>query len=138
MIRLRYHAGILFLLLSSAVHAEHVQPSSITQPELFRMMGGLLLVLFLIMALSWLIKRFHPGMINGGNKGFQTIAAMGMGPKERLLLIKAGENYLLIAQGASSISLIVDYGPQMPEGFDAPVKTSFSEHLKSALGKKDS
>lgn len=135
---LRYQIVFLLWLISTSVCAKEVESSVISKSEMFQVVGGLFLVLLLIVLLSWIVKRFHPGMMAAGNNGFQTIAAMGLGPKERLLLVKVGMNYLLIAQGTSSISLIADYGSQLPDGFDIQVKPSFSDHLKTALGKKDS
>lgn len=138
---MRYFKPVFALMLwmtSVSSHAKEAMPSSISQPEMFRVFGGLILVLLLIVVLSWLVKRMNPRMMAISNKGFQTIAVMGLGPKERLLVVKAGVNYLLIAQGASSINLLMDYGTQLPEGFEIQAKSSFSDVMKSALGKKES
>ncbi|HFD2303859.1 TPA: FliO/MopB family protein, partial [Legionella pneumophila] len=69
------------------------------------------------------------------SKGFQTVASMILGPKEKVVLLKIGDRYLLIGVGAYSINLICDFGNQLPEGFDADQKSSFADVLKSAIGK---
>lgn len=58
--------------------------SVLNHGELMRIVMGLLLVLLLIIALSWVVKRLH-GIQMGSAKGFQSIASMILGPKEKLL-----------------------------------------------------
>lgn len=57
--------------------------SVLNHGELLRIVMGLLLVLLLIIALSWVVKRLH-GIQMGSAKGFQSIASMILGPKEKL------------------------------------------------------
>ncbi|KTD41628.1 flagellar protein fliO [Legionella parisiensis] len=95
-----------------------------------RIIMGLLLVLLLIMALSWVVKRLH-GMQMGSAKGFQSIASMILGPKEKITLLKVGTRYLLVGSGAGQITLLYDFGEQLPTGFDSINKNSFADLLKS-------
>nr|WP_235810500.1 flagellar biosynthetic protein FliO [Legionella bozemanae] len=95
-----------------------------------RIVMGLLLVLLLIIALSWIVKQLH-GMQIGSAKGFQSIASMILGPKEKITLLKVGARYLLIGSGSGQITLLYDFGEQLPTGFDSINKTSFADLLKS-------
>lgn len=104
--------------------------SVLNHGELMHIVMGLLLVLLLIIALSWVVKRLH-GIQMGSAKGFQSIASMILGPKEKITLLKVGVRYLLIGSGSGQITLLYDFGEQLPTGFDSINKTSFADLLKS-------
>lgn len=109
-------------------------PNMITHGELMRVTGGLLLVLVIIFVLSWLVKRVQ-GMNLNSSRGFQSIASIHVGPKERLVLMKVGPRYLLMGVGTATITLLHDFGEHLPAGFDGENKPAFSEFLKTAVGK---
>lgn len=109
-------------------------PNMITHGELTRVIGGLFLVLLIILILSWLVKRLQSVNL-GSSKGFQSIASIHVGPKERLVLMKVSSRYLLMGVGTGTITLVYDFGEQLPAGFDGDNKPAFSELLKSAIGK---
>lgn len=124
-----------FYLVSTATWAgSQSAPSVINHSELVKIFTGLLLVLFVIFLLSWLIKRFNVVQLSS-SKGFNVIASMTLGPKERMLLLKVGTRYLLIGIGTSTVSTLCDFGEQMPSGFDVENKSSFADLLKSTLRK---
>ncbi|KTD67339.1 flagellar protein fliO [Legionella steelei] len=97
-----------------------------------RVVMGLLLVLLLILVLSWVVKRLH-GMQMGSAKGFQSVASMLLGPKEKITLLKVGTRYLLVGSGAGNVTLLHDFGEQLPPGFDTTNKSSFADLLKSVV-----
>ncbi|WP_207387368.1 flagellar biosynthetic protein FliO [Legionella rowbothamii] len=107
---------------------------AITQNELVRLVLGLFSVLLVIMVLSWVVKRLQ-GAHLGASKGFQSVASMILGPKEKIMLLKVGTRYLLLGSGSGHITLLYDFGEELPPGFDAPNKPSFAELLKSAVVK---
>ena len=69
------------------------------------------------------------------SKGFQSIATMTLGPKEKIMMLKVGERYLLMGVAAASITILHDFGEQLPQGFDPDNKATFGELLKSAVRK---
>ncbi|WP_045097424.1 flagellar biosynthetic protein FliO [Legionella fallonii] len=107
----------------------------ISRNELLRLITGLLMVLLVIVCLSWIVKRLNVVKLST-SKGFQSIASMTLGAKEKIILLKVGERYLLVGVGASTVNTLHDFGEQLPAGFDAENKTTFAELLKSAVGKK--
>lgn len=124
-------------LVSSNVMALGSNPSSvITHEELLHVMGGLLLVLGVIVALSWLVKRVQ-GLNLGVTQGFRTLATTALGPKEKLMLVKVGDQHLLIGVGTSSVSLVYDFGKQLPEGFNLEPQMSFAQLFKSVARKQN-
>ncbi|HAT1658233.1 flagellar biosynthetic protein FliO [Legionella pneumophila] len=121
-------------LISTVAWSSSLSPNTISHGELIRIISGLLFVLFIIIFLSWIVKRMHKASITA-SKGLQTIASMVLGPKERVVLLKTGDRYLLVGVSSYSINLLCDFGNQLPEGFDADHKSSFADVLKSAIGK---
>lgn len=107
---------------------------ALTQGELMRVLLGLLLVLLLILVLSWLVKRLQNVHL-GASKGFQSIASMMLGPKEKIMLLKAGSRYLLLGFGSGQVTLLYDFGEELPSGFASTNKPSFAELLKSVVVK---
>lgn len=107
---------------------------ALSQGELIRVMLGLFLVLLLIMVLSWLVKRVQSANL-GSCKGFQSIANMILGPKEKIMLLKVGTRFLLVGLASGHISLLYDFGEQLPSGFESTNKPSFTELLKSTVVK---
>ncbi|WP_367274449.1 flagellar biosynthetic protein FliO [uncultured Legionella sp.] len=127
---------MMFGLMSSAACALPTEHSNnmISHSELMKVISGLLLVLLIIIVLSWLVKRLQGANLSS-SKGFQSIASITLGPKERVMLLMVGERYLLMGVGAGSVTLLYDFGEQLPAGFDLSNKSTFSELLKSAVGK---
>lgn len=123
----------LYTHIAHALPAEN-SGSALSHGELLRVIGGLLLVLAIILALYWLIKRLNVVNLRSAN-GFATIGSMLLGPKEKIMLLKVGEQYLLIGVAAGSITMLYDYGKELPPGFNSDNKTSFAELLKSAVRK---
>lgn len=135
---MRYVIGFCFYLWSVcalALPSEVIPvPSGIHHAELSRLLLGLGFVVLIIILLSWIIKRLN--VVNfSSSKGFESVASMTLGPKERMMLIKIGKKYLLIGIGASAINTLYDFGEELPDGFDTELKPSFAALLKTAVRK---
>lgn len=136
MIIIRYISSLICLLISSVASALPANNSNlITHTELMRVIAGLFFVLLIIVSLSWLVKRLNIVKLST-SRGFQSIASMTLGSKEKVILLRVGERYLLIGVGASAVNTLHDFGEQLPPGFEPEIKPTFAEILKSAVGKK--
>lgn len=132
---MRYFIFFSFWLVSTAALALPQGNSSVISPsELMRVIMGLFFILLIIVLLSWLVKRLHGVHLSTSN-GFQSIASMTLGPKEKIMLMKVGAHYLLMGVGGGAVTLLCDFGNQLPEGFDTDNKQTFAQLFKSALGK---
>lgn len=121
------------ILISPELFAQtNDTPNALTHVELTRVCGGLLLVLMIIMALSWIVKRMQLVSLST-SKGFQSIASMSLGPKERIILLRVGTRYFLTGAGGGTVTLLHDFGEELPAGFEAKSTSSFAEALKSAV-----
>ncbi len=136
MIKSRHFILLTSLLISTVASALPAESSNlISRNELMRVIMGLLFVLLIIICLSWIVKRLNLVKVSS-SKGFQSIASMTLGPKEKIILLKVGDRHLLMGVGASTVSLLYDFGEQLPPGFDSENKPAFAEFLKTAVGKK--
>lgn len=126
----------LFLLavsqIASALPIEHHQ--AVTHSDVVRILVGLASIVAVIIVLSLIIKRLN--LINlSSSKGFQQVASMVLGPKEKIMLLQVGQRYLLMGVGSGTITMLYDFGEQLPQGFGVEEKASFAELLKSAVRK---
>jgi flagellar protein FliO/FliZ len=103
---------------------------------------SLLVVLGLIFLLGWGLKRLQ-GVRVGGQAAMRIHGGLQVGPKERVLLIEAGGQHLLIGVSAGGVSTLHVYAepPVVPAAGDAavdlpPFAVAFRDALMKSLGKK--
>lgn len=78
------------------------EPSQVA--TLASMLGGLILVLLLIFALAYLLRRFN--LVPATNGVLKTIAVTSLGQKERLVLVQVGEQQYLLGVSSQQVCLI--------------------------------
>jgi flagellar protein FliO/FliZ len=130
---MRVFFAFILNLISTVTFAQST-PKVLEHSELVKIVTGLLIVLFVIILLSWLVKRFNVIQLSS-SKGFEVIASMVVGPKEKIMLLKVGQRYLLIGVGATSVNTLCDFGEHLPADFKIENKPSFADVLKSAARK---
>lgn len=86
-----------------------VRATQTVQPVAAPSIGGtvlaLLLVLGLILAMAWLLRRM-PGNRFAGNAALRPVASLALGARERLMVVEVGGEQLLLGITASSIQLL--------------------------------
>lgn len=100
---MKQHASLLLVLLlgPSAFAAEKAEPAALLDAgQMMSAISGLGLVLAVVLALAWLVKRFAitPGV---GRGAVQILGGVSLGPRERAVLVSVeGQKLLLgVAQG---------------------------------------
>ena len=90
-----------------------------------------LLVLGLIIALAWGLKksRLVPQM---GRPDFKVLFTLPVGYKEKLMVVQAGEQQLLLGITAQQISFLTEINPPIAITASAPV---FAQHLSRWMNK---
>jgi flagellar protein FliO/FliZ len=124
-------ASICFLYSVGANAQKHLAPV-ISGGEFWKVILGLFFVIVCILVLSIFVRKINGiGLTN--HHFFKVISGVSLGTKERLLLVKAGQDYFLIGVSQGRVSKIHDYGPdiQLPE----VEKMSFSKILQEKLKK---
>ena len=90
-----------------------------------------LLVLGIIIALAWGLKksRLVPQM---GRPDFKVLFTLPVGYKEKLMIVQAGEQQLLLGVTAQQISFLTEINPPIAITTPAPV---FAQHLSRWMNK---
>lgn len=104
--------------------------TALSTTELLRCLLGLGVVLFLLLLLSYCLKKIS-GFQGQLREGFQLLATYRLGTKEKLTLVKVGGRYLLLGCGAGQINLLYDFGETIPYAFEEQKGASFSTLLQS-------
>jgi len=98
---------------------------------------GLLVVLAVIIAMAWLVKRF--GHLRGGVQGqLKIVGGVSLGTRERVVVLQVGEQQLVlgVAPGQIRTLHVLEQPLSAPEGeaqAEAATGSSFSARLQSAL-----
>lgn len=74
-------------------------------PSLAPMLIALVFVLALIPVAMWLLKRLG-GAQPAGNAGLRVVGELALGPRERIVVVEAGERWLLLGVTAASINRV--------------------------------
>ena len=88
---------------------------------------GLLFIVALIFGISWFVRRFGQGTFSA-NTHMKIIAAMPLGTRERIVLIDAGGQQLLLGITPTQINTL--------HVFDTPIVTNTSETNSSEFSRK--
>ncbi|MCE9686703.1 flagellar biosynthetic protein FliO [Shewanella sp. AS16] len=92
---------VILSLAATNSAAEH-EPSQVA--TLASMLGGLILVLLLIFALAYLVRRFN--LVPASQGVLKTLAATSLGTKEKLVLVEVGGQQYLLGVTAQQVNLI--------------------------------
>ncbi len=84
---------------------------------------SLAIVLVLIFALAWLVKRFAPGAGRVGAKHMQVVSTLPLGSKERLMLVDVAGTQMVLGVSGERISCL--------HVFDEPVISLADKHTTS-------
>jgi flagellar protein FliO/FliZ len=108
-----------FPLLSFA--ADMSQPPLVVSPfsTMLRMFFGLGLVLAVIAALVWVVKKTPLGQ-TGNAGGLRVVSAVAIGPKERVVLVDVGETRLVLGVAPGHVVRLLE----MERPDDADVSSS--------------
>ncbi len=117
-------------MLAVAETAQREAPG-VDAGNLLQTLFGLLLVLALIVAMAWLMKRSQQwhGI---GQQQFKVIAALPLGPREKAVLLQVGEQQLLLGVTPQNVNLLTAL--EQPLNLNAGQQsTVFSEKLKQFM-----
>ena len=102
----------------------------ITSADVFRMLGSLALVIALLLALLWALRKLQSKM-NSQNAGrrLQVIESLSVGTRQKVALIRVGEREVLIGISPTQINGIASW----PDGTHAPSDSLDPSHSHHAL-----
>lgn len=105
-----------FIFISHTSMAANQVPTLLNEShssvDFMKMMFGLLMVVALIFLLAFVVKRMNVVGIGNGYF-FKIISTISLGTRDKLILVKAGDNYLLLGVSANGITKLHDYGSEI-------------------------
>lgn len=117
--------------VSSVVAREMVDP--VNTGSIMQLTAGLILVVGLILSLAWLLKRYSG--LPGQNKALRVIASVPLTTREKLVLVQAGEQQLLLGVAPGRVNLLQSYDQPLIESGAA--SGEFAAKLQQVLSRKE-
>lgn len=131
-------AASIFLFPSLLFAADSVSQPSPVAPvaSALQTLLGLGVVLMAIAGTAWLLKRLTPGQV-GAAADLRVVAAVAVGPKERVVLVDVGESRLVLGVAPGQVTRLME----MPRPDDdasssaSAAASPFVEKLRTLLAK---
>ena len=124
--------------VATAVQSSPVTPSA---GGLMQTIFGLCLVLGLLFALAWFLKRHGPRHV-GQSAHLRIVGALNLGGRERVIVVEVGEQWIVVGASPGRVNALATLprqadtpGPAVLDA-DAPSASSFSEWLKQTIEKR--
>jgi flagellar protein FliO/FliZ len=95
-------AGAALLLGAAAAHAQSA-PKPLEGPSFMPMVVALVFVLGLMGAAVWVLRRTGIAP-RAGSSHLKIVSQLALGPRERVVVVEAGDRWLLLGVGAGGIS----------------------------------
>lgn len=129
---------MLLVMAGPVAAAEAIDP--LAPSYLLKLVVSLVLVLVLMFALVWVIKRVGRLDARAGNYPMQVLTQMSIGPRERILLVAVGDRQMLVgvSQGAIESLGWVDppLEPRRRDGQNPSFGEAFQEQLAARFGRR--
>ncbi|MCC5857868.1 MAG: flagellar biosynthetic protein FliO [Ectothiorhodospiraceae bacterium] len=107
------------ILASGTVLADEVARPGVDTAALLRVTVGLAVVLLLIVGLGWVMRRLG-GVQSHGNGKLRVLAGVSVGPKERVVLLRAGDKQLLLGVGPGQVRTLHVFDQPLEEDGRGP------------------
>ncbi|MBB1519651.1 flagellar biosynthetic protein FliO [Aquipseudomonas guryensis] len=102
--------------------------------QLVQLLFGLLLVIGLIFALAWVMRRVQQFGPRGG-QSIKLVASQALGPRDRLLLVQVGGEQILLGISAGRITPLHVLKEPVLLSEAEPATPEFAQRLMELLGK---
>ncbi len=93
---------------------------------------ALMLIIGLIFALAWLLKKLGNGSLVG-NSHIKVVANMPLGTRERIALIEVGGKQMLVGVTAQQINHLHTFDDAVVDIGDVPQNSEFSQKIKEII-----
>lgn len=136
---LRAPVALLAALAATRAAASDAPPSASFTPGLLQATLGLALVLALIWAAAWLLRRVAPSG-SSGRSLIKVIASQAVGQRERVVLLEIADQWLLVGVAPGQVTVLQTLAKSvLPEASPAPGPglPQFSRLLAQALGRRE-
>ncbi|MGJ7914666.1 flagellar biosynthetic protein FliO [Massilia sp. LXY-6] len=119
-------------------------PSGSATGSLLQTLLALIVVLGVLGALAWFLKRYGP-KAGGGNANLRVVGALNLGGRERVLVVEVGNQWIVVGASPGRINALatmpkqegMEHATLAPHGANAaPPANSFADWLKQTIDKR--
>ena len=136
---MRFLLALFALMTVPAVAQEAepaVSPSSLfTGDYLLQVIGSFVVVILLLVGVLVLLRRFN-GVSSQMSGNMRVVSSVGVGQRERVVLLQVGEEQILVGVGPGTVRKIHAFDEPVVEP-SASTTPSFSDVWKVAMGKTE-
>jgi flagellar protein FliO/FliZ len=136
--RIRLLAVSALLFSSSAAYAAADQPNMAV--DLFKVLGGLIVVLVLMAGSAWLLKRFGLAKAASGST-IKIVGGVSVGNRERVLVLEVADQWIVVGVAPGRVSSIATLPRQEQETLvttsNGPAANNFAAWLKHTMEKRN-
>ena len=136
---MRFLLALFALMTVPAVAQEAVpavSPSSLfTGDYLLQVIGSFVVVILLLVGVLVLLRRFN-GVSSQMSGNMRVVSSVGVGQRERVVLLQVGEEQILVGVGPGNVRKIHAFDEPVLEP-SASTTPSFSDVWKVAMGKTE-
>lgn len=130
------------VFLPAAVYAQTQAAKPVVQPVsstgyLFQGLFGLLVVLGLMWAAWWLVRRTGFNRVFSG-VNMRVVGGLSVGNRERVMVVEIGEHWLILGVTPTQINTLATMPRQeLPEGAGEAASPSFAVWLKKVMDRRN-
>jgi flagellar protein FliO/FliZ len=104
----------------------------IETPEILSVGLSMLIIVGTVVAFGWLYSRMRISPGGPGNP-IEIVASRGLGAKERLLLVKVGDQQLLVGVTAAGVTTLHTFSQPVNTTAAGPAAEGFAMRLRAAI-----
>jgi flagellar protein FliO/FliZ len=121
-------------------------PAGSSTGSLLQTLFALILVLAVLGALAWFLKRYGP-KVGGGNANVRVVGSLNLGGRERIVVVEVGKEWIVVGASPGRINALATMPRQDGQNGDtsnenatlaphAPAAHSFADWLKQTIDKR--
>ena len=139
---MRYLLAVIGLfseaLLAQSENSAVAPLEPISSPYLMKLTGGLVLIVAIIFALAWLVKRFNLNQ-QAGSGLIRVVAGLSIGTRDRIVLLQVGDEQILLGLTPGRIEKLHTLArPLEASSAEQAVSGSFAARLNRLMGERKS
>ena len=123
-------------LLAQAENQAGAPLEPISSPYLFKLTGGLILVVAVIFVLAWLVKKFNLNQ-QSHNGLIRIVAGLSIGTRDRIVLLQVGDEQILVGLTPGRIEKLHTLSQPLESEIEQPVAGSFAAKLNRLMGERE-
>ncbi|KQX97051.1 flagellar biosynthesis protein FliO [Massilia sp. Root133] len=121
-------------------------PAGSSTNSLLQTLFALILVLAVLGALAWFLKRYGP-KVGGGNANLRVVGSLNLGGRERIMVVEVGNEWIVVGASPGRINALATMPRQDGQNGDnggtnaalaphGPAAHSFADWLKQTIDKR--